>query len=124
MENKSGERMEDREEIFSKSVRAGKRTYFFDVKATKGNDYYLTVTESKKKFSEDGKFFFEKHKLFLYKEDFEKFAAGLKEAVDFIQAEKGVYEAPVENNYKEELEGVLNEGSEYSEVSFDDLGSK
>ncbi len=123
MENKSGERMEDREEIFSKSVRAGKRTYFFDVKATKGNDYYLTVTESKKKFSEDGKFFFEKHKLFLYKEDFEKFAAGLKEAVDFIQAEKGVYEAPVEN-YKEELEGVLTEGSAYSEVSFDDLGSK
>ncbi|MCX6181198.1 MAG: DUF3276 family protein [Bacteroidetes bacterium] len=123
MENKSSERMEDREEIFSKSVRAGKRTYFFDVKATKGNDYYLTVTESKKKFSEDGKFFFEKHKLFLYKEDFEKFAAGLKEAVDFIQAEKGVYEAPAES-YKEELEGVLTEGSAYSEVSFDDLGSK
>ncbi|MFM7022158.1 MAG: DUF3276 family protein [Flavobacteriales bacterium] len=125
MENRSIERGEDREEIFSKSVRAGKRTYFFDVKATKGNDYYLTVTESKKKFSEDGKFFFEKHKLFLYKEDFEKFAAGLKEAVDFIQAEKGVYEAPAEtNNYKEELEGVLTEGSDYSEVSFDDLGSK
>jgi hypothetical protein len=123
MENKSSERADDREEIFSKSVRAGKRTYFFDVKATKGNDYYLTVTESKKKFGEDGKFFFEKHKLFLYKEDFEKFAGGLREAIDFIEAEKGVYEAP-ENDYKEELEGVLSEGTAYSEISFDDLGSK
>ena len=58
-----------RDEIFSKSVRAGKRTYFFDVKSTRGGDLYLTITESKKRFQEDGTFYFEKHKLFLYKED-------------------------------------------------------
>ncbi|HBS86351.1 MAG TPA: DNA-binding protein [Bacteroidales bacterium] len=80
-ENKSRER----EEIFSISVRAGKRTYFFDVKATRRNDYYLTVTESKKRFNRDGRYYFEKHKLFLYKEDFEKFAEGLAEAVEYIK---------------------------------------
>src|ERR1700690_1465306 len=74
-----------REEIFSKSVRAGKRTYFFDVKATRKNDYYLTITESKKRFNKDGHFFYEKHKIFLYKEDFEKFMEGLAEVVDFIK---------------------------------------
>ena len=104
-----------RDEIFSKAVRAGKRTYFFDVKATKGDDYYLTITESKKKFADDGKFHFEKHKLFLYKEDFEKFAAGLKEAVDFIQDEKGVYEG-----YEAENEETAS--SYKTEVEFDDLG--
>ncbi|MBL7894607.1 MAG: PUR family DNA/RNA-binding protein [Bacteroidia bacterium] len=72
-------------DLFSKSVRAGKRTYFFDVKSTRGNDYYLTITESKKRFGEDGKFFYEKHKIFLYKEDFEKFLEGLNEAVNHIK---------------------------------------
>ena len=62
-----------KDEIFSKSVRAGKRTYFFDVKSTRGNDLYLTVTESKRRYNDDGTFRYEKHKLFLYKEDFEKF---------------------------------------------------
>ncbi|TKG95564.1 DUF3276 family protein [Puteibacter caeruleilacunae] len=75
-----------KEEIFSKAVRAGKRTYFFDVKATRKNEYYLTVTESKKKFEENGKFSYEKHKIFLYKEDFDKFADGLAEVVSFIKA--------------------------------------
>ncbi len=75
----------EREEIFSKAVRAGKRTYFFDVKATKRNDYYLTLTESKKRFNRDGRFYFEKHKIFLYKEDFDKFSDGLKEAIEFIK---------------------------------------
>ena len=112
--------MSDQNEIYSKVVRAGKRTYFFDVKATKGDDYYLTVTESKKRFSDDGKFFFEKHKLFLYKEDFEKFADGLKEAIDFIQEKKGVYVPPVAEAV-EELEEV-GAGADYSGVSFDDLG--
>ena len=70
----------EREEVFSKKVRAGKRTYFFDVKATRSNDYYVTVTESKKRL-EDGVFI--KHKIFLYKEDFEKFAEGLKETIDY-----------------------------------------
>ena len=80
---------ESRQEIFSETVRAGKRTYFFDVKSTRGGEYYLTITESKRRFSNDsGKFFYEKHKLFLYKEDFEKFANGLKSTVDFIQSGK------------------------------------
>jgi hypothetical protein len=76
----------EREEIFSKSVRAGKRTYFFDVKTTRRNDYYLTLTESKKRFNRDGRFYFEKHKIFLYKEDFEKFTDGLSEAIEYIKA--------------------------------------
>lgn len=75
----------DREEIFSRAVRAGKRTYFFDVKATRKNDYYLTLTESKKRFNRDGRFYFEKHKIFLYKEDFEKFLEGFEEAIEFIK---------------------------------------
>jgi hypothetical protein len=75
----------ERDDIFSKSVRAGKRTYFFDVKATKNDEYYLTITESKKRFERDGSHYFEKHKIFLYKEDFEKFAEGLKEVVDYIK---------------------------------------
>lgn len=75
----------EREEIFSKSVRAGKRTYFFDVKTTRRNDYYLTLTESKKRFNRDGRFYFEKHKIFLYKEDFEKFTDGLTEAIGYIK---------------------------------------
>jgi len=75
-----------REEIFSRPVRAGKRTYFFDVKATKSNEYYLTITESKRRFSNDqGKFFYEKHKLFLYREDFSKFIDGLREVISYIE---------------------------------------
>src|SRR5436853_2653064 len=73
-----------REEVFSKSVRAGKRTYFFDVKATKSNDYYLTITESKKRMGDDGNPFYEKHKIFLYREDFDKFLDGYTEAVTKI----------------------------------------
>lgn len=77
---------DDREEIYSKAVKAGKRTYFFDVKATRNSDYYLTITESKKKFDKDGNSTYEKHKVFLYKEDFEKFAEGLEEAVTVVKA--------------------------------------
>ncbi len=88
-EKKEGMELNDREEIYSKAVRAGKRTYFFDVKATRNNDYYLTITESKKKFDESGAQNFEKHKIFLYKEDFEKFSEGLEEAVDYIKATIG-----------------------------------
>ena len=87
----------DREEIFSKAVRAGKRTYFFDVKATRKNDYFLTVTESKKQFEDEVNFHYEKHKIFLYKEDFDKFVDGLQEAIDYI---KSVWDenAEVENS--------------------------
>ena len=73
------------EDVFSKPVRAGKRTYFFDVKATKGaKDYFLTITESKRRNNPDGSFVYDKHKIFLYKEDFDKFRQGLDEVIDYI----------------------------------------
>ncbi len=80
-----------REDIYSKAVRAGKRTYFFDVKSTRSNELYLTITESKRRFNQQtGKFFYEKHKLFLYREDFDKFKEALEEtfnAIDRLQGE-------------------------------------
>lgn len=110
--NKHGD---NRDEVFSKAVRAGKRTYFFDVKATRAEDYYLTITESKRRFNnETQKFFFEKHKLFLYKEDFGKFSEGLEEAINKIKelkAEQG-----------EEI--VEKVATEYTDVDFDSLGDK
>jgi hypothetical protein len=106
----------ERQEIFSRAVRAGKRTYFFDVKATRRNDYYLTITESKKRYHRDGRFYFEKHKIFLYKEDFEKFSEGLSEAIEFIKSEKP---EPVES--QEELQKESTEN--YTDVEFEDLES-
>ncbi len=88
----------EREEVFSKKVRAGKRTYFFDVKATRANDYYVTITESKKRF-EDGQFI--KHKIFLYKEDFEKFAEGLTDVVEYIKSNQDVVEKRYEPSQDE-----------------------
>lgn len=85
-EKNEGMEMNDRDEIYSKPVRAGKRTYFFDVKATRNNDYYITITESKKKLEKDGSQNYEKHKIFLYKEDFDKFSEGLDEVVAYIKA--------------------------------------
>lgn len=82
--------MEDKEksEIYSQRIKAGKRTYFFDIKATKSNDYYLTITESKKRFKEDGEgFFYEKHKIFLYKEDFVKFIDALQNSMQYMKDE-------------------------------------
>jgi hypothetical protein len=76
----------DREELFSKRIRAGKRTYFFDVKSTRSQDYYITITESRRHQKEDG-FVYEKHKMFLYKEDFDKFVEGLNEAVNHVKTE-------------------------------------
>ena len=107
-----------RDDIFSKAVRAGKRTYFFDVKSTRGNDLYLTITESKKRFHDDGKHSFEKHKLFLYKEDFEKFAAGFQEALEKI---KSLQEG--DNDYIDpsmETGEMVGEQA-YTDVSFEDL---
>ncbi|QOI97924.1 MAG: DUF3276 family protein [Flammeovirgaceae bacterium] len=75
-----------RDEIFSTKVKAGKRTYFFDVKSTRSNDFYLTITESKKRFKEDG-FTYEKHKIFLYKEDFNKFMEALTNTVNHVKNE-------------------------------------
>jgi len=76
----------DRDEIYSERVKAGKRTYFFDVKTTRSNDYYLTITESKKK-PKDGGFYYEKHKIFLYKEDFNKFTDALNTVVNHVKDE-------------------------------------
>jgi len=110
------------EEIFTKVVRAGKRTYFFDVKATKKEDYYLTITESKKRIGKDGKFFYEKHKIFLYKEDFDKFRDGLYSTVSFIEKNN----LPVSEN--REFQGITEENTlkisagEFTNIEFDDLG--
>jgi hypothetical protein len=110
---------QDREEIYSRPVRAGKRTYFFDVKSTKGEDLYLTITESKKRFREDGTFFYEKHKIFLYKEDFEKFSEGLNEAVDFILKNNRTPNNVSSNeSYNEPVEVQSNS---WSNVEFEDL---
>ena len=102
----------EREDLFSKAVKAGKRTYFFDVKSTRGNDYYLTITESKKRFGTDGKFTYEKHKIFLYKEDFEKFMAGLNESIEVIK-----------QNAPPIVEREERAPSTSDEVSFEDLGN-
>ena len=109
-----------REEIFSKVVRAGKRTYFLDVKATKRNDYYLTITESKKRFNRDGKHYFEKHKIFLYKEDFEKFIESLNEAIEYIKVNVPELE-PLEHA---EVDAEIGRNGYSSDVEFDDLGAK
>ena len=113
---------ERKDEIFSRAVRAGKRTYFFDVKSTRGNDYYLTITESKKRFNDDGKYFFEKHKLFLYKEDFIKFSEGLNEAIDFVRSEKGDFEeAGTEREETTQMVSETTNETVYTDVSFDDI---
>lgn len=77
------------DEVYSKVVKAGKRTYFFDVKSTKGNDLYLTITESKKRFDEEGNARFEKHKIFLYKEDFDNFSEGMEDVIAKIKELQG-----------------------------------
>ncbi|MFC2091118.1 DUF3276 family protein [Bacteroidota bacterium] len=115
-----------RDEIYSNVVRAGKRTYFFDVKATRRNDYYLTITESKKRFGRDGKFFYEKHKLFLYKEDFEKFSDSLKEVIEYIkEANPQPIELEEDRNdsvEKNVVEEVVSETSkDFTSVDFEDL---
>ena len=79
----------EREEIHSKVLRAGRRTYFFDVRATKADDYYLTITESKKHTNDNGAHFFKKHKIYLYKEDFERFKELLDDVTGYIINEKG-----------------------------------
>jgi hypothetical protein len=114
-----------KEEIFTKIVRAGKRTYFFDVKATRKEDYYLTITESKKRLGKEGKVFYEKHKIFLYKEDFEKFTEGLKDAVTYIGNGKEQVKntEPVEDNKPiDEKESLSAE--EFTNIEFEDLGKK
>ena len=81
---------DNQEEIFSRVLRAGRRTYFFDVRETKASDYYLTITESKKFTNEDGSFYYKKHKIYVYKEDFENFSNFLNETMSFIFDQRGV----------------------------------
>ncbi len=125
-DKKEGFEKHNRDEIYSDAVRAGKRTYFFDVKATKKNDYYLTITESKKRYDKEGNFSFEKHKIFLYKEDFDKFSDGLVEAIDFIKSVNvkngNGDETYIDSEYLEPehvLEGF--ESNSFTNVEFEDL---
>lgn len=128
----------EREEIFSKVLRAGRRTYFFDVRSTKAGDYYLTLTESKKFTNEDGSFHYKKHKIYLYKEDFTEFSNILNEMTDYVISEKGEEviserhqkdfkkedntESIDEKNDENEKEDDSNESSnEFTDVSFDDI---
>jgi hypothetical protein len=107
------------EEVYSKSVRAGRRTYFFDVKATRNDDYFLTITESLKKQGKDGGFFYDKHKIYLYKEDFAKFADGLNEVVDYVKIHKPEF---FENDSTESLHKTDHaQRSSLDEVDFDKL---
>ena len=114
--------MKDRkiqDEIFSNQVRAGKRTYFFDVKATKANEYYITITESKRSFDEEGNPFYRKHKLFLYKEDFIKFKDALSDTIDYIVEEKK--QALVENEKKSENKNTSSNEENFTDINFEDI---
>ena len=119
-----------REEIYSKAVRAGKRTYFFDVKSTRRDEFYLTITESKKRFEQDGNFHFEKHKIFLYKEDFEKFIEGLQEVISYIdQNQVDDYDIEIHSGYEKvttpevNVLEVSNYAKDYTDIDFDDLSN-
>ena len=116
--------MNGKDELFSKAVKDGKRTYFFDVKTTKGDEQYITITESKRRFDTDqNRFFYEKHKIFLYKEDFEKVAKGLNDAINFVQTgeyPEDYYEVN-ENNYNEGVEDKEQIDSAIDKW-FDELG--
>jgi Protein of unknown function (DUF3276). len=105
---------QEKNEVLSRAVKAGKRTYFFDVKSTRSEELYLTITESKRKFNEEtGTFFYEKHKIFLYKEDFEKFQNALSGVIEFIQTGKVPEETMFEPGSRE------NDGR--VDVDFDNL---
>ncbi len=123
-DNKEGFEKNNRNEVFSNAIRAGRRTYFFDVKTTKNKDHYLTITESKKSFDEDGNPKFEKHKVFLYKEDFDKFSDGLEEALNFIRSTQGETDKQigVNENLNENLETTDGLDSKtFSNIEFEDL---
>ena len=115
-----------REEIYSVAVRAGKRTYFFDVKSTRRDEFYLTITESKKRFEQDGNFHFEKHKIFLYKEDFEKFTEGLQEVITYIdQNQQDDYENQADfdelEKNEEKVFEVVGVDKNFTNLDFENL---
>ena len=120
---------ENQDELYSRPVRAGKRTYFFDVKATRGKDLYMTITESKRRFDDSGNVSYSKHKIFLYREDFEKFEEGFLDAVDKIQElmETGEFRDPIaeraarENTESEEAPVEETAAKSEDDIAFDDL---
>ncbi len=108
------------EDVYSKPVKAGKRTYFFDVKATKGNkDYFMTITERKRNIEKDGRITYNKHKIFLYKEDFDKFADGLQEVIDYIRT--NCISADTQNVLSENPTGETEEKKNFTDVEFDEF---
>lgn len=117
----------DQEEIYSKVLRAGRRTYFFDVRGTKAGDYYLTITESKKFTHDDGSFHYKKHKIYLYKEDFSSFRDIMNEMMDFIIDEKGkeVISERHQKDYKREEQqvdsNVSSSSESFTDINFDDI---
>ncbi|MEZ4802407.1 MAG: PUR family DNA/RNA-binding protein [Gelidibacter sp.] len=127
--------MMEKEEIYSKVLRAGRRTYFFDVRSTKADDYYLTITESKKFTNDDGSFHYKKHKIYLYKEDFTEFNEILREMTDYILDEKGdeVISERHQKDYKKmdynDADDVASNVSEetstttdsFTDIDFDDI---
>ncbi len=123
--------MMEKEEIFSKVLRAGRRTYFFDVRSTKAGDYYLTITESKKFTNDDGSFHYKKHKIYLYKEDFSEFNSILAEMTDYIIQEKGdeVISERHQKDFKKEYEATdapseveeTKTPESFTDIDFDDI---
>ena len=124
--------MMEKEEIFSKVLRAGRRTYFFDVRATKAGDYYLTITESKKFTNDDGSFHYKKHKIYLYKEDFSEFNEILKEMIDYVIDEKGdevISERHQKDFKKEEFDSgdtpsdsePIKSAESFTDINFEDI---
>ena len=127
--------MMEKEEIYSKVLRAGRRTYFFDVRSTKADDYYLTITESKKFTNDDGSFHYKKHKIYLYKEDFAEFNEILQEMTDYIVDEKGdeVISERHQRDFKkddlDETDTVTSEATNepskttesFTDIDFDDI---
>jgi len=113
-ENRGGDSRN--ESLFSKRIKAGKRrTYFFDVRATRGNDYFITITESKKRFDDNG---YDRHKMFLYKEDFNKFLAGLTETIGYVKTDlMPDFDFDAFNHDQENEEGAIISSSEVAEVS-------
>lgn len=120
---------ENQDELYSRPVRAGKRTYFFDVKATRGKDLYMTITESKRRFDDQGNPSYTKHKIFLYREDFDKFEDGFLDAVDKIKElmETGDFRDPIaeraakEEQPEEKASSSEDSGSSDDDIAFDDL---
>ncbi|BFP42299.1 PUR family DNA/RNA-binding protein [Muricauda sp. SCSIO 64092] len=117
----------DQEEIYSKVLRAGRRTYFFDVRSTKAGDYYLTITESKKFTNDDGSFHYKKHKIYLYKEDFESFREIMEEMMDYIIDEKGLeviserHQKDFKKEEDEDSPDTKGAAGSFTDVDFDDI---